>query len=460
MISLNANLEIAKRAMQTHQLAMSVLGTNIANVNTPGYSRRRAAIRECREVDTGTGFVGAGAEVVDIRRVRDSLLDSLYRRHQSRVGEWSGVEDYLGKVETLMNEPGAGGLSETMGEFWAAWEDLANEPESQAVRSQLRLRAEALCETFHRLESHLRGLQANISGEVASLVDNVNRLGERLAEVNRMVQEGEVGGHEASGLRDERDRLLDELSDIANVEVEEATDGSLVIMLGSQVLVQGGTSRGIEYATDPGGRSSSCRFVWEGTDHEVQVESGLLRGYLRVRDEHIEGYIANLDQLAATIVSQVNAAHSAGYGLDGSTGLDFFDPDRVTAADIGVDAAIQSSLDAIAASAGSLQGDGQNALAVAGLRSVMTMAGASTTFDGYYGSLVGQIGIDSRESSSFREAEEVLVLDIESQRMATSGVSLDEEMAYLISYQHAYEAMVRVTQIVDEMMATLIGAMG
>ncbi len=460
MISLHANLEIAKRGMQTSQLAMNVLSSNIANVNTPGYSRRRPAIREGRGIDTGVGYLGSGSEVANIRRVRDSILDGLYRRHQSDVGRWSGVEDYLSKVETLMNEPGLGGLSDVMGEFWTSWEDLSNEPESAAVRSQVRLRGEALCDSFQRLDSHLRGLQTSLGDDIETLVGQVNEMSARLAEVNTMIRESELAGHEASGLRDERDLLLDQLSEVANLQVEESPDGMAIIMLGSQVLVQGGTARRIECPTGTPSRSGAYTFVWEGTDREVSVESGLLKGYLAARNEHIASYISDLDALAQGFVTQINAAHSSGYGLDGSTGTDFFDPGKVTAADISIDSDILGNLDLIAASAGGLVGDGQNALAIANLKSVSTMSGSSITFDAFYNTLVGRVGLECKEAVSMREAEELLVLDVENQRAAISGVSLDEEMAHLISYQHAYEAMVQVAGTIDEMLADLIAVLG
>jgi flagellar hook-associated protein 1 FlgK len=460
MISLHGNLEIAKRAMQTSQLAMAVLGNNIANVNTPGYSRQRPVIKECPEVDVGAGIFGTGSQIVDVLRTRDWVLDNLYRYHQSAVGRWSGIEDYMAKVETLMNEPGDGGLSDAMGAFWASWEDLANEPESASVRSQVRMRGQALCDGFHRLSTHLRNLQTSLGDEIVSLVDDVNRKAVRLAEINRLVQEGEVGGHEANALRDERDLLIDDLSELVDAQVEEASDGTVFVTIGTQILVQGRVARQLEVETDPESRSGAFHFIWANTEHEAVVESGLVSGYLMTRNERIESYITQLDNLAQAIVSQVNAVHSAGYGLDGSTGTNFFDPDKVTAADISIDTDILSNLDLIAASAGGQVGDGQNALALADLRSARAMSGGSATFDSFYGALVGQVGLDSKEATSMREAEESLVLDIENQRSAVSGVSLDEEMTYLLSYQHAYEAMVRVASTIDEMLSSLITDLG
>lgn len=460
MITLQANLEIARRAMQAHQLAMSVIGTNIANVNTPGYSRRRAVVGATTEVDTGSGMVGGGADVRDIRRVRDLVLDGLYRKHLSSGGKWAALENYLAKVETVFNEPGTGGLGECMNAFWSAWQDLANEPDSRAIRSAVQHRGQELCNTFHRLAANLQQLQQSLSEEIKSQIHHINESARRLAELNAMVVEGESAGHEASGLRDERDLLIDDLAEIANIQLKEAADGSVTVMLGSQVLVQGDTARQLEIEEDVGGRPYSSGIFWKNTDTELVLAGGLLRGYLTARDELIQGYVSDLDTLAANLVAEINAVHSGGYGLDGSTGTDFFDPERVTAADMWLDPEILDNSDLIAASAGGEVGDGQNALAIANLSSALTMSGDSATFSTFYNTLIGRIGLDSREAQSFLETEQVLALEIENQRLGISGVSLDEEMSYLLTYQHAYEAMVRVTATIDEMMGTLISSLG
>ncbi len=119
MYGINMNLEIARRALQTHQLALNVIGSNIANVNTPGYSRRTAVIRQTTDFDTRSGAIGSGVEAVNVRRGRDTVLDSLFRRHNGNSGKWSALDDYLSRVETVLNEPGDGGLSDAIENFWA-----------------------------------------------------------------------------------------------------------------------------------------------------------------------------------------------------------------------------------------------------------------------------------------------------------------------------------------------------
>ncbi|MCK4546806.1 MAG: flagellar hook-associated protein FlgK [Candidatus Eisenbacteria sp.] len=457
MISLNASLEIAKRALQTHQLAMSVIGTNIANVNSPGYSRRRAVVAAAAAMDSGYGYVGAGVEVRNIERARDAVLDKFYRSHMSDLGKWAGIQNYLSNVETITNEPGAG-LSDVMGEFWSAWQDLANDPEQSATRSAVLLRGQELCSTFHRLSANFRDLKQSLNEEIGAQISRINELSGRLADLNGVIIDAEVGGHEASGLRDERDLLTDELSEIISVDVTESSDGSTIIRLNSQVLVQGNTHRELELSVR--GTTDSTSVVWKSTGREVLIEGGLMEGYITARDEYVNGYLADLDALAGALVSRINSAHSAGYGLDGSTGNNFFDPERVTAADIAIDPALASNLDLIAASAEGEVGDGRNALAIANLATANTMVGGSISFDDFYGSLVGRIGQESRVATSFLEAEELLVLGAETQRLGVSGVSLDEEMAYMLSYQHAYQAMARVVATIDEMMATLIHSLG
>lgn len=458
MISMHANLEIARRALQTHQLAMSVIGGNIANINTPGYSRRTAVIQQTNDFETRSGMVGTGVEAIDVRRGRDTVLDQLYRRHNAEGGKWGALDDYLSRVESALNEPGDEGLSDAMGNFWSAWHDLAKEPDSMAVRAQVVARGQALSESFHRIDSTLSSLQSNLTDEIDGQITQINTISDRLAVLNRTIVEGEVEGHEANALRDERDLLIDQLSEIVDVDVSENENGSATILIGSEVLVQDSTSRNLELATGTGPESYSSQLVWEGSTRTVQMGSGKLRGYLDARDHYIKDFRSDLDSMAANIVSEVNDAHSAGYGLDGSTGQNYFDANKTTAATIDLDGAVAGNLDLIAASATGLPGDGDQALALANLAQAQTMASSSATFDEFYNTLTGTLGLHSQEAGSFLSTEEVLVLDIENKRMEVSGVSLDEEMTYLLSYQHAYEAMIKVTATIDEMMATLISS--
>lgn len=456
MFGLNASLEIARRALQTQQLAMSVIGTNIANVNTPGYSRRRVVFQPGQEIETGWGTVGSGVNIVDIQRVRDKSLDVLFRKHNSNSGKWSGLDSYLSKVEMVLSEPGEDGLNGIMDNFWNAWQDLSMEPENTAVRAQVREYGSELCNYFHSMHSNLRDLQTNLVNEVTASVDEINQISSRLARLNTMVMEGEFGGQTAAGLRDERDQLIDELSNIVDVQIKEEADGSMTIMTGYQVLVHRDNARQIEVTTGLGGTSYSTTLVWEGTERSLSSTGGRLAGYISAKDEYIAGYIDDLNELAAGVVNTVNSAHVSGYGMDGSTGNNFFDPSKTLASNIAIDSAILADLDAIAASGGGLEGDGSGALNIANLRNSMAMRDGSLTLNGFYSNMVGGIGFDAQEAKSFQNSEEYLLLDVDSQRLGISGVSLDEEMTSLMAHQHSYMAMIQVTNTIDEMIVSLI----
>ncbi len=319
-------------------------------------------------------------------------------------------------------------------------------------------RGQALTESFRRIHSDLKSLQSNLTDEISGQVNRINAISDRVSLLNRTIVESEVDGREASALRDERDLLVDELSEIVDVKVRDEADGSATVMIGSEVLVQAGTGRKLELRTGTGPESFSSTLTWQGSGRDVIMGGGKLRGYIDARDTHIAGFLSDLDELASSFVSEVNKLHSAGFGLDGSTGNDFFEATGVTASSIAVDGALSTNLNLLAASATGPVGDGGQALAIAALAQAKTMAGGSATFSGFFGSLTGDIGLRSQEAGSFLATEEVLILDIENKRMEASGVSLDEEMANLLSSQHAYEAMIKVTSTIDEMMGTLISA--
>jgi len=187
---------------------------------------------------------------------------------------------------------------------------------------------------------------------------------------------------------------------------------------------------------------------------------GQLKGLFDARDDMIDRYQTELDTIASTIIDRVNAVHRSGYGLDGSTGLDFFDPNYRTAAGIRINQNLERSPDKIAASAGGEVGDGSIALAIQSLRNERVLINNTTTINDYYDSLIGKLGIESNQAVSFSENYELLVSQIENSRQSVEGVSLDEEMANMIKFQHAYDAAARVITTMDEALDTVISRMG
>ena len=455
MLGITAGLEIARKALSTYQLALNVYGNNIANVDTPGFSRRSLLLSEAEGHKLTVGRIGLGVDPVTIRRMRDTFLDDAYRRGTSSLGLYESLEQNLQEIEMIFGEPGDAGLSTVINEFWNSWQELANQPESQTVRNLVKDKGVSLAQALNQMNTNLVNMMETIDNDVKAYVGDINRIAYTIADLNRQIVANEAAGHEAGDLRDQRDLLVDELSKITNVTVFEKDDGSISVMMGSEALVE--RTDVVELATAEISRGGfAVNEVRLGTmDRGITPAGGKLGGLLESRDTVIPGYISSLDEIARALVVAVNAVHRAGYGLNGTTGYDFFDPTGVTSATINVAATILNDLSLIAASSDGTVGNGDNALAIGDLRlQAITLDGS--TIDEYYSSLVGSLGIQSSAATSHREREEILALEIDNRRESVKGVSIDEEMTNLIATQHAYEAGAKLVTVVDELMQTIM----
>jgi flagellar hook-associated protein 1 FlgK len=468
MISTFLGIETAMRAIMAQRKATETAGHNIANANTPGYSRQRVNL-------TGSfdpyavpslgrpelpGQLGTGVRITDIERVRDQFLDLQVRNESANLGYWEVKRDGLQKVEVILNEPGDNGLNNIMTAFWNAWQELSKNPESLAVRSEVRQRGITLAETIQHLHRQLTQLQADLNFNVGVTVDKINTIATQLADLNWQIARSVVVGDNPNDLRDRRDLLIDELAKLVDISVTEQADGTVAVAIGGRNLVEGIKADALQVVSDPLNNNFYAVQWSDGTP--VDFTSGSLAGMIWTRDTGVANILGQLDELAETLINEVNATHQAGYGLDGSTGNDFFT--GTGAADIAVAAGILSDLNTIAAAsdAAKLPGDGTNALKLAQLKDALTMPPGSPTgtFGDYYRSLVATLGIDTEQALRMAENEEILVNQLENRRQAVMGVSIDEEMANIVKFTHAYQAAARALTTLDEQLDIIINRMG
>lgn len=469
MISTFLGIETALRALMAQRKAMETAGHNIANANTPGFSRQKVELASSRDPYTVPslcrpelpGQLGTGVDIVGIERVRDQFLDLQVRNNSSKLGYWEVRRDSLQKVEVIFNEPGDNGLDSVMTAFWNAWQELSKNPESLAVRSEVRQRGITLAETVNHLYSQLQQLQEDLNYNVEVMVEEVNTIAQQLADLNQQIIHSVAVGDNPNDLRDRRDLLLDKLAKIVDITVTEQTDGTVDVAVGGRYLVQGATVDSFQAVPDPL-NNNFYAIEWASDGTPVAFTSGTLAGAIWARDSGVADVLSQIDELAATLISQVNSVHQSGYGLDGSTGNDFFA--GTGAADIGVSAIVLTDLNAIAAAndAAKLPGDGSNALELAQLKDALTMppASPSGTFGDYYRSLVATTGINTEQAERLSENVGLLVSQLENRRQAVMGVSLDEEMANIVKFTHAYQAAARVLTTLDEQLDIIINRMG
>jgi flagellar hook-associated protein 1 FlgK len=370
------------------------------------------------------------------------------------------MEKTLTQIESIFTEPNKDSLSDLLDQFWTSWSDLANNPESMAARTALVEHTNLLTSGFNRLYRQMSDLSKSVDNDVVMTVQKVNDLAEEIASLNQQIARAELGGQKANDLRDKRDLLIDELSQYVDINSVEQKNNTATVYIGSLAIVEGVTSFKIGTRKTVAGETTASAIVWAGTTKEIKNLNGELLGMVETRDRILPDYMAKLDEMAQALISQVNSLHQTGFGLDGSTGLNFFDPLKNGAATIAINFSIASNVNKIAASQGGEVGDNLNALAVADLRYSQVLSRGTATLSEFYNSLIGELGIDSSKAQGLKENFELLLNQIENARQAVQGVSLDEEMAQMIKFQHAFDAAARVITTMDEALVTVIQDMG
>ena len=460
MYGINIGLEIGKRALLSQQFSLNVTGHNIANVNTPGFTRQQALLNSTMPLSSAKGNYGTGVEVVEIRRIRSVFLDQQYREETQTWGKWQSLEQGWSQIERIYNEPTETGFSTVMDNFWNSWQDLAANSDSTAARVAVKEQASLVINAFHQFSDQLSEFQQSIDDDIVKMVDYVNNVAQQIASLNDLISNAELTGNAANDLRDRRDYLVDDLAQYVNVDKLEQPSGAYTVYIGSMALVDGNQVTTLRTTSKELGSTVVHDISFKGSSAVPEINNGQLAGLLELRDEVLIDRQAELDELAVAMVEKINEIHRGGYGLDGETGRDFFDAATTSAADIRLDTLIENNDGYIASSLNGEEGDNSNALKIAALRNELIMDNGTATFNDFYNAIVGTVGVRTSEAMNLSTNQETLVFNIESDRQAVEGVSLDEEMTNMIKYQHAYEAAARIITAMDEALNTIINGMG
>ncbi len=462
------SVEIALRALQAQRLALNVVAHNIANANTPGYSRQTARLEPTPPYpwpgltrSAGAGQLGTGVAVAGIDRLRDAFTDLQLRQQFTLSGYYTVLSDGYAQVEAVFNEPSDSGLNQQLGRFWSAWQELSLAPQDTSIRTSVIESAKNLAGLFNQMVGRLRQLQRDLDFRVGSKVAEINELADRIARLNVQIGQIQGTGQNPNDLLDQRDQLIDRLSQIVRVAYIQGEGGQVTIYIGGRMLVHNEQAFSLSTAPGPGGFT---RPVWAADGAPVDLgpaEGGELKALMDLRDAVIPARIADLNGLAGALAGAVNAVHGSGYGLDGSTGLDFF---VFTAGDeaatLQVNPAVAADpLKIAAAQAPGSPGDGRNALAIAQVRYQPLMPG-NTTLGEYYQQVVGRLGLEARQAGDQKSNQEVVKNYLETRRDGFSGVSLDEEAGRMVLYQRAFEAAARSLTVLDEVLDQLINRTG
>jgi flagellar hook-associated protein 1 FlgK len=460
MSDINGILNIAGRALITQQQAINVTSHNIANVNTPGYSRQRLNMTTNTPLNSSSGLMGNGVSATEIQRLYDRFIGNQINSESQGLGRWDAQKQAVERLELMFNESGGSGLSQAMSEFWNAWQALTNNPSGLTERQVLAIKGQVLAITFNKLDSDLTQVQQDLDFAIQGTVTDINRLSEQLADLNQKIISAEAGTQSANDYRDQRDLMLKELSELIDINAfEDANGGVSVLVANGRPLVAGTALWQLATETNVFGLQD---VVWvDDAGNTVNISDeilgGKLKGWLEARDIVITDYKNRLDTLAQTLMTQVNNLHQNGFDLNGLAGEVFFDGTGA-AADIEVNANIAGDLDLIAAAADPLTfpGDNRNAIEIANLQHQLVMSGNTATFNDYYSSLVRDVGNEVLKSDTYYTHQSEMLAQLDNYRESISGVSLDEEMINLIKFQNAYTAAAKLVSTADELLQTVI----
>jgi len=452
-------MSLAGQALMTQQLAISVTSHNIANVNTPGYSRQQLIMTTNTPLDSSIGLIGNGVSGEAIERIYDRFLSAQISNESQGLGRWDAQKDAVELVEIIFNEADGSGLSQSMSKFWDAWQSLTNNPAGTTERQVLVTASQVLATTFNYLSSDLSQSRQDLDLAIQATVADINRLSEQLADLNEKIISSEAGSLSANDYRDQRDLVLKELSELIDTNTFEDANGAVsVLVANGRPLVTAGQFWQLSTETNAAGLQD---VVWvdqagNTTNITTDISGGKLKGYLEVRDGIIVDYINRLDTLAQTLMTDVNSAHQSGFALDGSAGEVFFAGTGAADLEVNPNIAGNPVLVAAAADALTVPGDNRKAIEIANLQYQLVMSANTVTYNDYYSSLVRDAGNEVLISDAYYNHQSDMMAQLENQRESVSGVSLDEEMINLIKFQNAYTAAAKLITTADEMMQTIL----
>ncbi len=523
-------LETNKRGLYTQQTALYTTGHNISNANTLGYSRQRVNMEATRGfpgvgINAGTmpGHLGTGVHTGSIQRIRDSFVDKQFRQESNKFGFWESQSKAISQMEDILTEPSTTGLQKSFSEFWQSLQDVATNPSEAGARAVAIRKGQAVADSFNYMHKSLTQVQTNLGTEIQHSTEGINSILRQIAEVNEQIKSVEPNGYIPNDLYDQRDLLLDELSNYVPIEVEYHHSGgraqkgvaegwavvkmkvdgqdpvilvhgtksvelevtNALVVDGKNIPVEGITIKdGLE--VDPDDPTKAEFKGKKAIAHGELINTGKLKSLMNsygVNDGTAEGkglypdMIFKLNEMVKEFAKAFNEIHKSGTDLKGNKGENFFvtedinqnpDPDfngdTITAENITINKDLLGDPSKFAASdsepGDTQEGNGKNALELAGLEFKKLDELGGASIETYFQGVIGDLGVEGMEANKTLANTITLLGAVESRRASISSVSLDEEMTDMIRFQQAYNASARMITVVDETLDKIINGMG
>ncbi len=446
------SLYTAFSGLTAAQAGIDTASHNVANASTPGYTRQRVDLVSRVPYHQRFGLVGQGVDIAGITRTRVAGLDAQVRLSASAQGRLDVLSDLLAGTEAVMGEPNAG-ITAGMAGLWSSFDELMLDPPNASTRQHVISSLDQLATSIVGVAQKWEIEAVSASNSLSAYVDRTNAMLNNVADLNRQILDAQSLPGQPNDLLDQRDVLMDELANIAGVTVTITDNGAARVSLDGLSLVSDTMVSPLSY--DPATHQISH------SSGALVAVGGELSGFQSYLQTELPGFEAALNTFARELADALNAQHAAGFAPDGSPGGNLL---SYTVGKEAMSLAVAVSHHSEIAAAGSgapvAEYDAINAEALSGLRQVLAADGGTVTLDDSLRDVISFVGEMTAAARSGARSQAALTSAAENARMQTHGVSIDEEMVNLITYQRAYEAAARVMTAVDQSLDTLINRTG
>jgi flagellar hook-associated protein 1 FlgK len=448
-MSLNSILSIASGSLQAEQGALSVTTNNIANSNTPGYSREVVNLTESQPVDDGNQQMGTGVTLQGFQSIRDEVLQTQINNQTQQANYSLAQSNAMQQVQTAFSST-TSGIGADMTAFFNSVSQMTTNPADSSLRQAVVSSATTLVNDFHSAASGISQLQTGLNETVPQSVTEINQLTTQIAALNQEVSSLQATGQDPGSVEDQRDQLVSQLSQLTNLQTSNSSNGETITTGNGTALVVGNKSFALSTTT---GSNGMQEVMQNGQDITSTLTGGSLGGTLQVRDSQLPALQTQLDNLASQFSSAVNTANQSGYDLTGAAGQAIFTTSGSGSASASIQLALTSPSQ-IAASSDGTTGSGGNLANLLAVQSNNLPSGM-TPLDAY-SDIVYSVGNAASQAKANNTAANAAISQLQTQQASISGVSIDQETTNMIQYQQAYQAAAKVVSTVDSLYDILI----
>jgi flagellar hook-associated protein 1 FlgK len=447
MGGLNTSLLIGMQALEATQGALDATSNNIANANTPGYTREVAQFSENAETVSGSGVSGGGVTLVGLQSVRDELLNLQIQQQTSQQSSADTQSSVLQQIQSYFSTSNGGDIASAFSGFSTSLSQLSANPSSSAAQQGVLSAGQNLANAFKSAANGLTSAQSTANGQVTQTVAQINTLTSQIGQLNSQLSQLTAAGQNGGTIQDQRDELVQQLSTLTGVSVTQNSDGETITTGNGTPLVMGGQSFTLQTTTG----SDGMQHVLDsnGTDITASLQGGQLGGAIQVRDQVISGLSTQLNSLASQFVTAFNAAQAQGFDSNGNPGQNFFSvPANASDAASGLSVALTDPSQVAISSDGSAGSNGN----ITNLSAALTNALPSgQTAAAAYSSIVFQVGNSAANASAQSTAIGLNLQQLTNQQGSVSAVDTNEEATNLLRFQTAYEAAARIISTIQQL---------